>query len=562
MQGNAARPRWTDYLIVLAAALLLYAPVLLFGMPYGHDGATYAAWLEAFSQEIGDGVLYPRWLASMGQGAGSPAFFFYPPLAYYVMAGMALLAAPGTDVFLRMGAGLFPFFAISGLGFYWAVRPSLGKAGALSGAIVYLLLPYHYGVDLWFRGDAAEFAGYGFAPLCLGFLLRLDQNWRAAAGLAVSFALMVLTHLPTALILALGLGVVALWRGWDLRNPLTLVRFAVAIITGLALCGLYLVPALTMQDITSMHRMWADRFAYSANFLVTSSDPNMLPILKALALASAAILLPAAALLNSTRRRLLLLLAGATAGIWFAMLPASGLFWEMLAPLQKVQFPWRFGILLDLALAALAGAAVKAALRRRDRLGLYACAAGGAGLVLANLPFLIAGPATQMPFMEAAAARLVREAIATRRDTAEYRPPTARKSAPPGPAVSVAAGSARVQVVHWRSREIALQVEARQPSIILIRHYHAPLWEAVADEGPRLPLGAAPESGLMQLSVSAGDYRVMLRLRFAPAERWGAVASMAGLIGLGLLSAMPALAGFARRRLAVEQPPNLPGLRA
>jgi hypothetical protein len=516
-------------------------------MPYGHDGATYAGWQTAFEMELADGVLYPRWLSAMSNGAGSPAFFFYPPLVFYVVAGSRAVVDFGPDVFRQIALGVFPFFAVSSLCFYWAVRPWLGRAGAVTGALLYLAMPYHYGVDLWFRADFVEFAGYAWAPLCFGFLWRIGQNRWAMLGLALSFALLVATHLPSAVVVGFGLGVVALWRTHQLGEPLYAIRFAAGIAVGLALTGIYLLPALTMQDLTSMHRMWLGGLNFRYNFLFMSGDPNMPPIQSGLVGATLAVLVPVFALSSPDTRSRLFWPIAAVGAVWIMMSPPSLWIWQVLPPLQKLQFPWRFGMLLDLSLAVLAGAAVAELVRNRKAPALRWCLAGAIFIVAANGVLIHRGHYFQAPFADPSTVRAINEALAGLRDSGEYRSPWTEEPARAGPQVTVLSGDAAVTVEKWRSREISVRFEARQPAELLIRQYYLPLWEAVLDDGSVLSVAPATDQGLLKVTVPSGSHTVSLRLVPAPAEKWGGIVSLAGLLGAGLLFAGPMLARSRRR---------------
>lgn len=548
------RSQSLDYLLVLAAAVLFYSPILLFGMPYGHDGSTYAGWLLAFEHDLAEGAWYPRWLASMAAGAGSPAFFFYPPLVYYVIAATDFLADLPANVFHRIGIGVFPFFAASGLCFYWAVRPWLGRAGALCGALAYLVLPYHYGVDLWFRADFAEFAGYAWAPLCFGFLWRLDRP-AGAAGLAVSFALLVVTHLPSAVILGLGLGVLALWRSRELESRAVLIRFGAAMAVGVLLSGVYLLPALTLQDFTSMHRMWLGGMHFSKNFLLIGPDPNLMPIQIALTAATFAVLLPVALPGPDGHSRRVLALLGAVAAVWVMMLPTSYPVWKLLPFLQKIQFPWRFGILLDIVLATLAGAAAAGLYQKRRVLPALLATVGLLVITGANARLVYAGHYFQEPFAAPVTVEVMHEALKRRRDSGEYLPPWAKEAAPAGPQVEVMTGDAEVSVEEWRSRDIRLGVTAMEPAELLVHQYYIPLWRASLEDGRSLAVEVGGKHGLVKMTVPPGSHRISLQLARAPAELWGLLSSLIGLVGLALLYA---LSGSRFFRTAVAGPAPVP----
>jgi hypothetical protein len=311
-------------------------------------------------------------------------------------------------------------------------------------------------------------------------------------------------------------------------------------VVGIALTGVYLLPALALQDFTSMYWMWLGGLSFSANFLLTSADPNIKPIQVALAGATFGVLLPIVAATGPEgRSRQVVLLLAAVAAVWLMMLPASYLLWKVLPFLPKVQFPWRFGILLDMALAALAGVAA-GQLRSFGRRAALLAVTGLIAIAAANLHLVYAGHFFQEAFAAPTTVRGIEEALSERRDSREYLPPWTSRAAPAGPQIQILAGAADVRIEQWRSREIDLRVEARRPAELLVRQYYVPLWRAVLEDGSALDVGPDAAHGLVKVAVPSGTHRVSLRLVAAPAERWGVAASLAGLAGLGLLYALSA----------------------
>ena len=73
-------------------------------------------------------------------------------------------------------------------------------AAACIAAIVYLLLPYHLEIDLWRRQAFGEFTAYLWIPLILIFTRRIVSSSRGFTGLAASYAGLLYTHIPVALL--------------------------------------------------------------------------------------------------------------------------------------------------------------------------------------------------------------------------------------------------------------------------------------------------------------------------------------------------------------------------
>ena len=55
----------------------------------GYDGATQLIWIPSFRSLLDSGSMIPRWLPNSFNGLGSPTFYFYPPLAYYLCSALS-----------------------------------------------------------------------------------------------------------------------------------------------------------------------------------------------------------------------------------------------------------------------------------------------------------------------------------------------------------------------------------------------------------------------------------------------------------------------------------------
>ena len=131
-------------------------------------------------------------------------------------------------------------------------RPS--RRVALVGALAYMAAPYHM-LDHFMRGAFAEFTAYAVLPLVVLAIGRVaDRRHGGTVGLAVAYAALLLSHLPTAMLATVTvLPAYILFRE---RRPEGLVRSAVAAALGVALAAIYLVPALLLQGTISSGQFW------------------------------------------------------------------------------------------------------------------------------------------------------------------------------------------------------------------------------------------------------------------------------------------------------------------
>jgi hypothetical protein len=190
--------------------------------------------------------MYPRWLGELNFGTGSPIFFFQYPLPYFASHELERIV-PVADVAHReaRAIGLFlTLFSIlsGGFAFLWCRQLAGAKAGLIA-AIIYLTLPYSLTVDLYHRAAIGEYAAFAWLPLALYFATQLDEHpRRATVGVAVSFALLSLTHLFSMLLFAPMLAAYAALVGkphtWRPRARHT----ALALVLGIGMAATFLVP--------------------------------------------------------------------------------------------------------------------------------------------------------------------------------------------------------------------------------------------------------------------------------------------------------------------------------
>ena len=313
--------RWRIFPWLGAVAIALMIPSFVFG-PYAFDSGPYNyVWTRQFAEGLARGQIYPRWLPRSFDGLGSPTFFFYPPLAFYVSGLLEL-------------AGLSTWPAISAAGLVFQLGSGLTMRGWLKDkspraalwACVYMAAPYHL-ADFYYRGALAEFAAFAWIPLVA---IGLEGRPRT---LAVAFAGLVLTHLPTAVLVAVFfIGPLLVLR---LAQRRSIAPSAAAGLVGLALSGVYLVPALGLQRYVSIDQLWTAEFQPARYSLWTGSVKDY-----ALACAAVCGLIGTATLVaarNASPPRAWPVLALVAAALAVGLVP-----WVWKLPvIEKVQFPYR-----------------------------------------------------------------------------------------------------------------------------------------------------------------------------------------------------------------------------
>jgi hypothetical protein len=185
------------------------AIVLQFVMPFiypivGHDAPVHLNWLEQFPRLFRDGNLYPRWMPDSFWGFGSPAFYFYPPLAYWC-ASLISFIFPDSPVAIYQTLGFLATIASVGTSYLYLRSLVRNKQSALMGALIYGVFPYRL-LDLYLRNAIGEHIAFVFLPLILlGIEISLHTEERkvlirSIVISAIGWAGLLLTNIPTAVI--------------------------------------------------------------------------------------------------------------------------------------------------------------------------------------------------------------------------------------------------------------------------------------------------------------------------------------------------------------------------
>lgn len=545
-------------LSVVSCGLLLSYPCWRYGLSANGDAVFHSMWYTNFARQFFAGDLYPRWLLDMNGGLGSPVFFFYAPLPYYATLLFSPLLPNDVYGLSQLGASTALALTASGLTAYLWLKSLAGAKAASLGAIFYMLAPYHLRIDLYTRAAFAESWAFVWMPLILYFVTRARDKRRVAlVGIAVSYAALVLTHLPSVLIFSAIPPAYAFWcAGEDARRRATLITLG-GMLLGAGLSAIYLLPAMTMQSTISVadftasayHERWLRFQPFAINDL---NSQLFWTTALTITLAVCAFFAGRRAASAHNRRELSFWLTVALATA-LMMFPPSRPVWRLFTTLQSIQFPWRFNVVLCLAASALIATGVTAVRRPSGMTNLFAAAVARASL----LTFILFAAYTVWDACPAGAAFVPHEVflkrVAERRDATEYRPSTAAsiqegafdqllghvcKSGARADRVCVVGGSGTAAITTWRPREVNLDVDSAQGVSLNVSQFYYPGWVAGVDERPYTLTPSEPD-GLLHLNLPGGAHHVSLRLSQSRSEIAGKLTSVAAILLLSLYLLVP-----------------------
>src|ERR1035437_1000707 len=348
-------------LILLFSAFTIL-PFLQSGFFPMHDDTQVARVFE-MAKGLTSGMFPVRWSMDLGYGFGYPIFNFYDPLPYYIgglieMIGLNALLA--TKLMMVIGVML------SGVSMYLFAKEFWGKSGGVVSALFYTFAPYH-ALDIYVRGDVAEFWAFAFIPLIFYSLLKIHKSGEfnfIAIG-ALAYAAVIISHNLTALMITpfvLGFSLLLAFG-----NRKTGKKLLIPLFLGFVISAFYWLPAVLEMSYTNVsslitggsnfrdhfvciNQLWTSPWGYGGSTKGCVDGLSFMVGKYHLVLALSLFVFAAIALVFrkyftrlSVDKLVILIFAfvGFLISIFFT-LQISQPIWELVRPMAFFQYPWRF----------------------------------------------------------------------------------------------------------------------------------------------------------------------------------------------------------------------------
>ncbi len=362
--------RYIGIFVVLVLSFWAIKSFFIPGFFPMHDDTQVARVFE-MGKMLSSGIFPVRFVPDLGYGYGYPIFNFYAPLAYYI-GGLFILL--GFDALIATKLMMILGIIMSGIFMYLLAREFWGEVGGILSGIFYLYAPYH-ALDIYVRGDVAEFWAYAFIPLAF-----LGIYKRSIIIGSIGFAGIILSHNLTALMVTPFLLIAILLNCYIApkgKKLLILYRSSLILFLGLAVSAFYWIPALLEIKNTNIFSQIGGGADFKDHFVCVSQlwdslwgfggsvrgciDGLSLKIGKLHILVSlAAIVLTIfVGKIRKSKQGLIIILSflGFLLSIFFT-LEMSRFFWEAVPAMDFFQYPWRFLILASFFSSLLAGSLV------------------------------------------------------------------------------------------------------------------------------------------------------------------------------------------------------------
>ena len=523
---------------VIVASIVILAPALVYGIPSNTDLSNHFRFALPFYDSLQSGHLYPGWLAESNAGYGDASFRFYPPGTYYLLAGTRALTGSWYSGSLLSFALMF---ASGGLGMYLWTREFVSSQMAMWAGILYTVAPYRLN-QLYQAFMLAEFAGAAILPFTFLFTERVCARGRPrdVAALATSYAILVFTHLPLAVIGSIALFVYALFRLRPRKQWKTLIWLAASAGLGLAASACYWATMVAELGWIRADNLKPYPFVdYRNNFLLSTFSPENLNVwwMNILLLATLAMFWPGLVLFRRSTWQTIPPrgVKAAAVLLLFTLVmatPPSVPIWNLLRPLQETQFPWRWLTLTSLACPVLFASAIPFWVRlwheKKRPLVIVA-----AGTIAISLSFSVSHTIREAQYLNRAEFDATLRTVQGSQSVTQWWPRWVNEPLKEMRG-NVDAGPRNVLVKSWQPEIRGFAVGPGEAREVRLRTFYYPNW--VATSGGH-PLAIRPDAdGAMLVSVPAERTDIVLEFREPSRVRWAAILTVLGWIAIVALT--------------------------
>lgn len=510
--SSEARATLGAFCVFGVAAVLIMSAEWWAGLTITHSIRYNLVWTEQFRDLVREGILYPRLLLRSWDGLGSPTFYFYPPLFFWIAAALDAISLQLLPLAALVSATTAIALAASG-GTMWLWLRSKGAERPIVFAVAYMIAPYHL-YDIYVRGALAESLSFAMLPIAALALDRLAKGQRGGiAMLATACSLLLLTHLPVAFVtIVLLLVPYTLFLAISAEGAVIfLAKAAVGGLIGLGIAAGYWLPIVWLTPFISIHAFTGPFFMPSNWFFWAPwrwVRSDTLPIMITLTAAYALVAL--IALRKTSQSRFWAGLSLAAAAMAGGFVP---FFWD-LPGFTHVQFPYRCLVVVEFA--TLTAVSLTWSTEATVRYAGMAFALFAAWLMPPVVAQRVIG--TSQVARDGLA-----ELTAQYRDAPEYLPsglsiPIDSDLLPDPAMVQLPAGPPTPLAIAGPQ---TIELGASSSGVVVVRRFYYPLWRVTDAEGRLMKTFAIGPDRLLAWRGPPGNHRYTLSPGPAKGEREG-----------------------------------------
>jgi hypothetical protein len=425
------------------------------------------------------------------------------------------------------------------------------QAQAVFAGCIFAILPYHLN-QFYNTFFFAEFVGTSLLPFTFVFVSRVcrQDSAKDIVGLAISFAALILTHLPLTVIGSICFTVygLTLLRRNGYFSQIT--KLAIGVLLGLTASSFFWIKVLLEKDLLAKTLVYPDPWQdYKLHFLLTPIQAFENHMASEVYLNATyfydLIFLYTVLLVAATAVPFLILKREKVAkskGVWlvfllccFLAVPFSRTVWEEVTLLQEVQFPWRWLAVVSASASVLAGMHI-GIIASWFRTSNRPFALVISGFVLALVAFSVSQIIRPSPFIPKGDTAARMEQIEGDKGLTFWWTIWTRKEIFENKEKALAENRV-VNIEQWTATEKEFQISEGGSGYARVALFYHPDWKATVNNAPAET--KPDENGALLVSIPPEPAEVKISFR-EPIQiqigRWASVAAWILFLGLWLAS--------------------------
>lgn len=506
---------------LLLGIFLLPSLVALFhsGFPTTDDGNWMIIRFAAFFTTLRHGQFPVRFLLQLNHGYGYPVADFLYPLFMYVGVLLHIIGFGFINTIKIILGGSLLFSGI--FCFLW-LKKLFKNLPSFVGALSYVLFPYHV-YDVYQRGSVGEVVALAIVPFIFWQIER-----KSILFISIGLASLILAHNTLALLFLPFIIIYSLLKSTNKGEKFFLFSKKVYLLTGLpillglGLSAFFWIPALFDKQFTVFDSIkvsdYTQYFLSSKNFGIVGVFALMVSIIGV------------SFAFKKGSKHDIFFLAIVYIGLFFS-LPISSFLWKLLPLPQLVQFPFRF-----LSLTILGTSFVTAFMIDSMKSSLKFIIGVLCIFLLYVSSYIYLWPKSYQIYPDSY--------YATNQDTTtvknEYMPKWVKQlpvSNPSSVVQSINGNAVISDVFMNNANKIDFTSHTSSASIIRVNSIYFPGWNIFVNN-KKYPFTYSNPQGVMDISLSPGDYTVSVRFGETPirvASDIVTLVSIAGVLALGIV---------------------------
>ena len=498
-----------------------------------------------FHKCIQDFQIPCRWAEASGFEYGEPLFNFYGQLSYvfgepFHLAGLSIINSVKISFIFSLVASAFSMFLLAKQ--LWG-----SNFAAVISSILYVYAPYR-AVDVWVRGALPEALSFVFFPLIFYFFNKFlaSEKIRDLLLFSLLTAGLVILHNLSFLMFLLPLGVWAIYSLTKSKKWYLLKNLIMAAILAFLISSFYLLPVLLEGKLvnlgktvegyydfrahfTSLHQLLISRvWGYGAS--VWGPGDNLSFSVGQIHWMMSTLLIFLLVLTKKIKEYFNILILIAIS--WLALFlihTRSTFIWELISPLEFLQFPWRFLSIAVFSFALVSGAVVL--FLKNNLVKTVITLAIILVTIFTNFGFFREDKWLPISDEHYFSGGFWDEQVASAVN--DFWPiygakiPNQRAKEK----IVFLEGAGQLLSFEKTSRTVKAKILAETPSKIQLAAVYFPGWEGFLDS-KKVEIEPSGDLGLITLEVPEGDHQILLKFKNTPVRTFGNILT---LLGLGIL---------------------------